>query len=760
MSQFRVKNIDNGIVDDWNFRINDDGAIPGDEIVAADPNELAQAITDTQDLLVHSTVYSPNDLIDSAHGALERIKIIEDTFGSITLQNAYDEGRSITVTPGRNLLFGSQGEIELDSSGNLKFNPVTMKVHNGAGLDMNISYNGISSGTTDLLFSTTLAGKNLTLDSGEDLFLKDRHLLSPVPLSESGVNALATTAQSIVSAINEINGGFTSADFQQIYNQSSPPRVTTTLGNGPVNIVNGSGSPLTPAISLDGGLSTNSFLNTEELNIKDGVTTNLTIDNQGNLISSGAIQSNTKIVSALIENSIGELTFLDSRGSASLTGLGDGSLTTTKQSLFGAINELDTELAIHTNQLASLSSEHDLSTGEHKIITTQSSLGQNSVDRFIFKDDTATPVITMNGEGVISANDFEAGLYAFVSEASANETHRNGDGTDHSAVSTHIGSTSEHGVSGDIVGTIDPQALINKTISSSTIESGTLNGPISGTSIKDEDNLFSNSNIHIATQQSIKAYVDSSVSTLGYFINLNDTPSSFNSGRILFEGATEVEDSSLLFWDDTNKRLGINNGSPQKTLDLDGGINITENISVGGTQVVTSQISSAAAPQSENIFLSSGAGSTQGDFVIIYDQSGNTTGVWLDIDANGTPPAGPLFTATGTKIEVDISSADTDIQAAAKFFTAVDGVIPNISFYNNLDGSISAIQDIPGSTLDIKEYDATEAGTGSMSTAIINYGKAVLERISDPIGSDSDKVAREKINSIISLLETHGLLGA
>ena len=38
-----------------------------------------------------------------------------------------------------------------------------------------------------------------------------------------------------------------------------------------------------------------------------------------------------------------------------------------------------------------------------------------------------------------------------------------------------------------------------------------MNGTISGTSIKDEDNMASDSASHLATQQSIKAYVDSQV---------------------------------------------------------------------------------------------------------------------------------------------------------------------------------------------------------------------------------------------------------
>ena len=62
----------------------------------------------------------------------------------------------------------------------------------------------------------------------------------------------------------------------------------------------------------------------------------------------------------------------------------------------------------------------------------------------------------------------------------------------------------------EFVGTIATQTMTNKTLTSAV-----LNGAISGTSIKDEDNMSSNSASHLATQQSIKAYVDSEVSASG-----------------------------------------------------------------------------------------------------------------------------------------------------------------------------------------------------------------------------------------------------
>ena len=53
-----------------------------------------------------------------------------------------------------------------------------------------------------------------------------------------------------------------------------------------------------------------------------------------------------------------------------------------------------------------------------------------------------------------------------------------------------------------------------QTFTNKTLTSAVLNDTISGTSIKDEDNMASNSASHLATQQSIKAYVDTQVATI------------------------------------------------------------------------------------------------------------------------------------------------------------------------------------------------------------------------------------------------------
>ena len=62
----------------------------------------------------------------------------------------------------------------------------------------------------------------------------------------------------------------------------------------------------------------------------------------------------------------------------------------------------------------------------------------------------------------------------------------------------------------DVNGTI---SLLDatETLTNKTLTSAVLNGSISGTSIKDEDNMSSDSATHLATQQSIKAYVDTKI---------------------------------------------------------------------------------------------------------------------------------------------------------------------------------------------------------------------------------------------------------
>ena len=90
------------------------------------------------------------------------------------------------------------------------------------------------------------------------------------------------------------------------------------------------------------------------------------------------------------------------------------------------------------------------------------------------------------------------------------------------------------------------QTLTNKTLTSPTVTTATLNGAVTGTSIKDEDDMSSDSASHLATQQSIKAYVDSQVTAQDLDFQA-DTGGALNidldSESLTFTGGTGIDTS-------------------------------------------------------------------------------------------------------------------------------------------------------------------------------------------------------------------------
>ena len=88
---------------------------------------------------------------------------------------------------------------------------------------------------------------------------------------------------------------------------------------------------------------------------------------------------------------------------------------------------------------------------------------------------------------------------------------------------TGIGSTA---TSNTVTLTIDSTVATltgTQTLTNKTLASPVLNTAVSGSAVLDEDNMASNSATQIATQQSIKAYVDAQIATEDTIAELNDT---------------------------------------------------------------------------------------------------------------------------------------------------------------------------------------------------------------------------------------------
>jgi len=95
-------------------------------------------------------------------------------------------------------------------------------------------------------------------------------------------------------------------------------------------------------------------------------------------------------------------------------------------------------------------------------------------------------------------------------------------------------------------------AALSETLTNKTLTSPVLNTGVSGTAVKDEDDMSSDSATHLATQQSIKAYVDSQIATEDTIAELNDTTiSSPSGGHILVYDGSDSWDNVAVSGDVT-----------------------------------------------------------------------------------------------------------------------------------------------------------------------------------------------------------------
>ena len=129
---------------------------------------------------------------------------------------------------------------------------------------------------------------------------------------------------------------------------------------------------------------------------------------------------------------------------------------------------------------------------------------------------TAIPVLTIDGKGRITGTSTAAisSTLTVGADSGSNDTVTIGTDTLDFSGGTGIDTTvSDNDISIAIDSTVTTltgsQTLTNKTLTSPILNTG-----VSGTAVKDEDNMASNSATHLATQQSIKAYVDSQVDTV------------------------------------------------------------------------------------------------------------------------------------------------------------------------------------------------------------------------------------------------------
>lgn len=440
MSQFRIKNIDNGIPDEWVYKLNDGVSVVGDDIDARDPNELAEAILDTQEIILKTSTLTANSILKPASGLAERITILEGIAGNSTLQDIYANGNTISVLAGKPLVFGTSEEFRLDENGNLSFKPGTMKIKGSGFNTLDFTNSSITTNLGDLLVGAISSGSKLTLRSESYMYLKDVFLTNPVTLSEPSNTALQTTSQSLVGAINELKSSSFSTTLQSVYAQSSPPKLTTNVTQGAVIIEDPNALSIADALRIIGIL--NVTKKAKLGSVKVGA--NTTIEDTVGYVTSDPITTSNKVATPYISSGTNDLIIEDKRVSFPFTDTSVTDLSTTKKSVIGAINELKSSIDTVGAATTLFNNQHNGTTGAHGIITTQAEIGNNNVKRLSIRNQSGVDTFTVTGAGDMVANSATVGGLSVVSLLNQLNAHLVDDGTSHSAFANHLIASNPH----------------------------------------------------------------------------------------------------------------------------------------------------------------------------------------------------------------------------------------------------------------------------------------------------------------------------
>ena len=154
---------------------------------------------------------------------------------------------------------------------------------------------------------------------------------------------------------------------------------------------------------------------------------------------------------------------------------------------------------------------------------------------------------------------------------------------------------------------VDDQAAASLTLTNKTLTSPVLNTAISGTAFLDEDNLASDSATKVASQQSIKAYVDAGLAGLS-----QNAISQLNTNITVTDSGSN---GAITFTADGNSELVINDTAAT----FSGNVVVTGNLTTNGTTVTNSSTNTTI--EDALIELGSGnSGSNANDLGLILER--------------------------------------------------------------------------------------------------------------------------------------------
>ena len=231
--------------------------------------------------------------------------------------------------------------------------------------------------------------------------------------------------------------------------------------------------------------------------------------------------------------------------------------------------------------------------------------------------------------------------------------------------------------SGGVMLTDNADTSTAKTLTTPTITSAVLNTAVSGSAVLDEDDMSSNSATKVATQQSIKAYVDSTIDT----------------------------DMDLVFAGDSGGSLQITMDS--ETFTIAGGTGID---TVGSGNTLTAQLSSETATLTGTQTLASKTltSPTMNSPVLNTAVSGTAV---LDEDTMSSNSATKAATQQSIKAYVDSTVGAMDLDIAADSGTNIDVDLSSEVF--TVAGGTNVASSVSGTTVTLTIDSGVATLTGN-----------------------------------------------